>query len=601
MAALGELVVSLSANTAKFTEGMNKAEYQSQKAFDSMKKSAVAYGAAIGTVAVAAVTAFAFSVKKAVDAADEMSKASQKIGVTTEALSQLKYAADLSGVSFEGLQNGLKKLSVNLYEASNGTITQVETFKALGLSVTDSSGKLKSADMVLEEIADTFQRMPDGVKKTALAVEAFGKAGADLIPMLNGGAEGIRTLRDEADMLGLTIDKAMAIDAEKFNDSIAKLSASYDGFAMRTGSILLPALNSIVDTVDDTIFGFDKLERAIRKQRGTDVGSWKPTPMIGDKPKDGEFNLSLGEYAVVAEKKVEIDKDAERRAEQAAKAAADLRKKLSEEQLRDIQNDINFELDLFEAKNKQEIELEKDKEEERRQLIADTVEKQKEFNAEVERVKDSVNPLRQYNVEIGKLAEMFNMGRISAEEFSVASANAQKEMLGFTENGKDKFDELKNAIDGFAQDGADAMADFIFGTKSSFGDMVNSMLKDLARLALQRSIFDPLVNGLSSTFEGSGFGSWLGGMFGGGRAQGGDVKAGRSYLVGEYGPEVVTMGGNGTVTPNTGGNVSVSVNVDATGGSVESNESFGKQLGNAIKATVQAELLKQKRQGGLLA
>jgi SLT domain-containing protein len=90
-------------------------------------------------------------------------------------------------------------------------------------------------------------------------------------------------------------------------------------------------------------------------------------------------------------------------------------------------------------------------------------------------------------------------------------------------------------------------------------------------------------------------------MFGGGRAQGGNVQGGRSYLVGEYGPEVVTMGGNGTVTPNMGGNVSVNVNVDSTGGSVESNESFGKQLGNAIKATVQSELLKQKRQGGLLA
>lgn len=604
MAALGELVVSLSANTAKFTEGMNKAEYQSQKAFDNMKKSAVAYGAAIGTVAVAAVTAFAFSVKKAVDAADEMSKASQKVGVTTEALSQLKYAADLSGVSFEGLQNGLKKLSVNLYEASNGTITQVETFKALGLSVKDSSGKLKSADMVLEEIADTFQRMPDGVKKTALAVEAFGKAGADLIPMLNGGADGIRTLRDEADMLGLTIDKAMAIDAEKFNDSIAKLSASYDGFAMRTGSILLPALNAIVDTVDDTIFGFDKLERAIRKQRGTDVGSWKPTPMIGDKPKEGEFNLSLGEYAVVAEKKVEIDKDAARLAEQAAKALSDARKKAAEEanasEVRRLNIAIWVNEQIYKA-NKEKLDA---IDEDRRLSIEMAAEKQKEFNAEVERVKDALDPTREYTTQIQTLAAMFDAGRLTADEFSEAAANAQQQMLGFTESGINQFDELKNAIDGFAQDGANAMADFIFGTEKSFGEMVNSMLKDLARLALQRSIFDPLVKGLGASFNegGGGILGFLGNMvYGGGRAQGGNVQGGKSYLVGEYGPEVVTMGGNGTVTPNMGGNVSVSVNVDATGGSVESNESFGKQLGSAIKATVQAELLKQKRQGGLLA
>jgi hypothetical protein len=393
----------------------------------------------------------------------------------------------------------------------------------------------------------------------------------------------------------------MAIDAEKFNDSIAKLSASYDGFAMRTGSILLPALNSIVETIDDTIFGFDKLERAIRKQKGTDVGSWKPTPMIGDKPKEGEFNLSLGEYAVVAEKKVEIDKGAARRAEQAAKALSDARKKAAEEANASEVRRLSIAIWV----NEQIYKLEKEKldaiDEDRRLSIEMAVEKQKEFNAEVERVKDALDQTREYTRQIQTLSAMFDAGRLTADEFSEAAANAQQQMLGFTESGINQFDELKNAIDGFAQDGADAMADFIFGTETSFGEMINSMLKDLARLALQRSIFDPLVKGITGSLGTEGFGGFLSSMFGGGRAQGGNVQGGRSYLVGEYGPEVVTMGGNGTVTPNMGGNVSVNVNVDSTGGSVESNESFGKQLGNAIKATVQSELLKQKRQGGLLA
>lgn len=118
MAALGELVVSLSANTAKFTEGLNKAAYESKRSFDEMTKSAELFGKVLGGTIIAGAAALAYGVKQAIDAADEMSKASQKIGVTTEALSGLKYAADLSDVSFETLQNGLKKLSVNMDEAN---------------------------------------------------------------------------------------------------------------------------------------------------------------------------------------------------------------------------------------------------------------------------------------------------------------------------------------------------------------------------------------------------------------------------------------------------------------------------------------------------
>ena len=86
------------------------------------------------------------------------------------------------------------------------------------------------------------------------------------------------------------------------------------------------------------------------------------------------------------------------------------------------------------------------------------------------------------------------------------------------------------------------------------------------------------------------------------RANGGPVKAGRSYIVGERGPEVFTPGVSGGITPNHAmGGANVTVNVDATGSSVEGNADQASQLGNAIGAAVQAELIKQKRPGGLLA
>ena len=87
-----------------------------------------------------------------------------------------------------------------------------------------------------------------------------------------------------------------------------------------------------------------------------------------------------------------------------------------------------------------------------------------------------------------------------------------------------------------------------------------------------------------------------------GLADGGTARRGSSYLVGERGPELFTPGVTGTVTPNhaLGGSVNVSVNVDASGTSVEGNEPNAEQLGRLIGAVVQSELIKEKRPGGLL-
>jgi molybdopterin converting factor small subunit len=88
-----------------------------------------------------------------------------------------------------------------------------------------------------------------------------------------------------------------------------------------------------------------------------------------------------------------------------------------------------------------------------------------------------------------------------------------------------------------------------------------------------------------------------------GRAKGGPVMGGSPYIVGERGPELFVPGSSGTIIPNDkmGGGVSIVVNVDASGSRVEGDEQEGRQLGRVIAAAMQAELIKQKRPGGLLA
>ena len=86
------------------------------------------------------------------------------------------------------------------------------------------------------------------------------------------------------------------------------------------------------------------------------------------------------------------------------------------------------------------------------------------------------------------------------------------------------------------------------------------------------------------------------------RAEGGPVKGGSSYIVGERGPEMFTPGVSGMITPNhaMGGSTNINVNVDASGSSVEGDETQAEQLGQAISQAIQAELIQQQRPGGLL-
>jgi hypothetical protein len=130
-------------------------------------------------------------------------------------------------------------------------------------------------------------------------------------------------------------------------------------------------------------------------------------------------------------------------------------------------------------------------------------------------------------------------------------------------------------------------------TGMKFKDVVRAIIQDMIRLAIQKTI----VNSLTA-----GFGSFFGSMFGGGRALGGPVKAGTSYLVGEKGPELFTPGMSGNITPNgAGGGNSVVVNVNVDGGTKVQDDRGAGALGSAIAAAVRSELVNQRRPGGLLA
>ena len=227
---------------------------KTKQAFDSAKKNldrlkGAGDGLALkfGSLGVAISAAFqAVSFKHIIDAADNISKLTQRTGLAAESLTALKYAGELSDVSIDDLAEGLKKLAVNMAAAAGGSKEQQAAFSAIGVSVKTTSGQLRSTDEVLGDHADKFAGFSDGPEKAALAVSLFGRSGDKLIPFLNAGRKGLADMRDEAQKLGVVFGDKLAKEAEAFNDNLTRIKAGLEGVKVGILGGLLPALNELL-------------------------------------------------------------------------------------------------------------------------------------------------------------------------------------------------------------------------------------------------------------------------------------------------------------------------------------------------------------------
>ena len=230
---------------------------QTRSAFDSIRtrltrlgeESNRVKGLLAGLGASLSVVGFAAMIKNAINTADQLNKLSQKIGISVESLSTLRFAAQLSDVSLETLQQGIKGLSQTIAEANTGVGDGAQVFAALGVSVRNTDGSLKSTEAVLLQVADGFAQLEDGAVKTALAVKLFGKSGMEMIPFLNQGAAGISQLTLEAERLGLKLDSETARSAEAFNDNLTALKASGSSLGIALARDFLPELTHITNAM----------------------------------------------------------------------------------------------------------------------------------------------------------------------------------------------------------------------------------------------------------------------------------------------------------------------------------------------------------------
>lgn len=212
-----------------FVDGIRSA-LPEQLSFIADKLEVLPVGALAAGGALVAVGSAAISMASDLaDTALAMDKLATKTGTTVEFLSTFSEVAGDADVSAEQVALGLQTLSRNLAETGNTTATVEGELMAL---------------------ADLFATMPDGPQKTAIAMQAFGKAGADMIPILNQGSAALRENMDAMAQMGRVITSDTVAAANRFDDAMDAVAGRLEGLRNTIGGAVLPALADLIGAFD---------------------------------------------------------------------------------------------------------------------------------------------------------------------------------------------------------------------------------------------------------------------------------------------------------------------------------------------------------------
>ena len=525
--------------------------------------------------------AFVGLVKGAIDSADAFGKMSDQTGIAANTLQAYVNAGKLAGISQETIDKGLRRLAQSMREADQGVATYKDSFDALGISVRTIDGTFKTSQQVLGEIADRFANIENGSTKAAIAMEIFGRSGASLINLLNGGAASLEEFNYE-------VSENFAQNAEFFNDQIAVLGIRFDGFRKQLTDALLPALNTIVGvfselfSAENDFSGFFKaIEIGIR---GIAIGIFATIKLVdetvrvienlGKKFKNFFDNLVAGIPPFILKMIGGV-----------GGAVGDLGKAFVDQQGSNFSSLMGE--DFMSGFNERFTES---------------------FNKIQELFSGETNAPAEYTNKITTSVDSLNesMDRTFGGDMK-NKLNSFKDSLKTV--GESMGDVVVKGIKGME----DALVNFVTTGKMNFRDLANSIIKDMARIAIQQTITAPFTKFLGGLFNADGNAFDKQGLITA-YAKGGVVDkptffryggAGKLGIMGEAGAEAIlplSRGSNGKLgVQATGGGTSVVVNVDASGSNVQGDEAEGRQLGSLIAAAVQGEILKQQRPGGLLA
>lgn len=190
-------------------------------------------------------------VRQSLQATDALAKTASKIGTTTEELSKLRFAADLTGVSTETMDMALQRFTRRAAEAANGTGEAKAALKELGIDA-EALIRMPLSERMLA-LADAFETSRPKAERLAIAFKLFDSEGAALVNTLALGRDGLRDLFQEADDLGIVMSGSAAKGVEDARDALTRLFTLFKGITAQVTAGLAPAIESFATFLKDTV------------------------------------------------------------------------------------------------------------------------------------------------------------------------------------------------------------------------------------------------------------------------------------------------------------------------------------------------------------
>lgn len=544
---IGALRVNLGLDSAQFTNGLKKGHVGLHK-FASVAKAGFA---AVGAAGLAMAAALVVGMRSTINTADELTKSAQKFGIPVEELSRMKHAADLSGVSLETLGKGMQRLSRNMFDAEMGLKAPQRAFDALGISIRNTDGTMKTSSEIMTEVAGRFSTMKDGVEKTALAMTLFGRAGAELIPMFNSGAEGLAAMMAEADALGITLDEKTGRAAEAFNDNLTRIGRVKDGLILKITAQMLPTLEMLSVKFLGVANNGELIEHmasGVVKALGFIANSVAQVAILSQRLRvelaglgeafqrinNWDFSGGLAAFRESQAKSAQMSADMK----------AEIDKMFSNDRVSDAYIQMRLDQAFGKAGETAAEEFVVNFENASRSSGVRIKAAIDPMAQEAARIFEATRtPLEQYQAQIARLNELLAAGALNHDTYNRAVMQAQDAFDQAEAAAKKSGGVMESVGNTLTSTFSSAFQGLIDGSKK-VKDVLRDLMNQFAGMAMN-SVFKSLIGGVLG-----GGGGFLSSIFSGFRADGGPVSAGRAYVVGERGPELMVPSSSGTVISN---------------------------------------------------
>ena len=249
MGNLGDVVNGLTSKLGiQLPDGM-KSSMNAMGSLDAQSLALAGGFAAVAAAIIKAEKAMISMTKESAAFADNIITLSMQTGQSTQQLQEFAYATELIDVSVDTLQGSLTKLTNNMQDTMNGTGNAKASFEALGISVTNADGSMRSANDVFYETIDALGQVKNETERDAMSMDIFGRSAQDLNPLIIQGSKTLKAYADEAHNVGYVLDDEALSALGAVDDAYQRLQKTQEGVKNQLSAEFAPYLEEFYGDV----------------------------------------------------------------------------------------------------------------------------------------------------------------------------------------------------------------------------------------------------------------------------------------------------------------------------------------------------------------